>query len=145
MRRVRRIIGARKTTAYYVGVILALGLSFGLAMAAATGGGVVTGLDPQLERALHNDERVVSHGEPGGHEQSALGDLLFGKQAQAHAGGYCGHDSRYVTINGTFHKQVFVEHTNGSGGHRWKGAHFFWSGTGYVRSSPWSYESADCH
>lgn len=148
MRRLRRLIARRKTSAYYFVGICSLGLAFGLSVAIFTGGGILSGTG--LEREAHDASWVVEHGGENaegsdGHDQTLVGDLLFGKRADAHAGGYCGHDARSTYINGVQHRQVFVEHTNGSGGHRWRGAHFLFNGTGYYRSSPWYYETADCH
>ena len=133
----------RKTAAYYLVLFSLMALSFGVGTLAITGEGLLS-FDPELVRDIHNSERFVAHVGTE-HNQTLAGDLLLGKPATAHAGGYCGHGTRWDTINGVLHKQVFLEHTNGSGGHRWKGAHFNWTGTRYTRVSDWHYETANCH
>lgn len=136
------MIYRRKSTAYYVVMLLAFGLAFGFGTLALTGGGLLSA-DPSLEEAVHGSEWIVNHDAQGEHHQTLLGDLLFGKQASAHAGWYCGHDQRWVTIDGVLHKQVFLYHS-GNDVHHYKAAHFIYSGTGYVRTSDWFYNSVAC-
>ena len=66
-------------------------------------------------------------------------------QSWGHAAFYCGHDVKWSTIDGRLHKSVFLRHINNRGGHRWKSAHFMFTGTGYTRVSDWYYFSWDCH
>lgn len=132
----------KKSTTYYVTVLLMIGLSFGFGTLALTGGGLLAA-DPSLAIAMHDSPLVVKHTHSGEHHQSLLGDLLFGRQALAHAGWYCGHTSRYKTIDGVLHKQVFLYHTAGDI-HHIKSAHVVWTGTGYTRISDWYYDKIPC-
>jgi hypothetical protein len=75
-----------------------------------------------------------------------LWTLIVCGVALAHAGpDYCGHSARWITSNGQLHTQVFVEELGG-GDHRYKGAHFNFTGTGYTRVSDWdSARANNCH
>jgi hypothetical protein len=129
----------RKSTTYYVTVLLTLALTFGFGVAAITGGGILSA-DESLAIALHDSPAVVKH---PSHEQTLLGNLLFGRQAIAHAYPYCGTSSIWKTIDGVLHKIVY-RFTYDNGDHAVKSAHYKFTGTGYTRLSSWTYFRVDC-
>lgn len=136
------MIYRKKSTTYYVAVLLTFGLAFGFGTAAITGGGILSA-DPSLEKAAHESDWIIYHDEHGNHHQTLLGNLLFGRALEAHAGWFCGHDERTVWIDGKMHRQVFRYHSDGDV-HHYKGAHYYWTGTGYARLSDWWYEKVQC-
>ena len=141
-RSLARWVGIRVSTFYYCFILCMCGLLFGIGSLLLTGGGFLAA-DPSVEEALHGSEWVVAHSDDGEHHQTVIGNFLFGRQADAHAGWYCGHDERFVTIDGVLHKQVFLSHEGGDV-HRYKAAHFAFTGTGYTRLSDWFYNKVQC-
>jgi hypothetical protein len=156
MRKMKEILGIRKSTSYYAVLFMCAGLVFGIGSLVVTGGPLVPS---SHEAPLHNNPAYVVHESgPDLHEQTPLGDIALGNPALAHvptgppedtvtaqhARWYCGHATASGTYSGVIHKMVFIKHVNGYK-HKWKTAHYRWSGTGYVRSSQWWYSTTRCH
>lgn len=142
LRIIRKMVGIRVGTFYYCFLICLVALCFGVGTLALSGGGLIAA-DHSLEKEVHGSSLVVAHDKNGEHHQTLLGDILFGKDAQAHAGWYCGHDERWITIDGVLHKQVFLYHSAGDV-HHYKSAHYAFTGTGYTRLSDWFYNKIQC-
>lgn len=128
---VMKLIHHKKSTTYYVTLLLMIGLSFGLGTAILTGGSFLSA-DPSLALALHESPLVVTHDAEGEHHQTVLGDFLFGKEARAHKFPYCGGGTIWPVVSGVQHR---VKHLYwyDNGDNHIRTDHYFWGGTGYVR------------
>jgi hypothetical protein len=114
----------------------------------AAGAGIQRGILPtSVEQDLHQNPAFVEHDEQGGHSHTGLGDASLGNEAQAHASRYCGHSTDYQTVDGVLHKRVFLKDWGfrEDHKHRWKGAHYMFTGTGYTRTSDWYYVTGSCY
>lgn len=139
---IRKLLHRKKSTTYYVAVLLMLSLGFGFGTLALTGGGLIAA-DQSLAIALHESPLVVKHTQSAEHQQTLLGDFLFGKAAEAHAYPYCGTSSIWKTIDGVLHK-IKYRFTYDNGDHAVKSAHYKYTGTGYTRITSWYYFRVDC-
>lgn len=139
-RKFRKYARRRRSTAYYVALILSVALACSTGILAISGGGLLPAEDAA---AMHQSELVVEHDDEGGHKLTWLGVLIFGRPAYAHKVPYCGHGSIYPTINGSLHKVQFRWHY-ANGDHRVRSAHYMFTGTGYTRITAWDYYRVDC-
>lgn len=142
LRKLTKFLRRRRSTAYYVGLILTISLAIGIGTLAITGAGLITA-DPELAIALHESPLVVEHNAAGSHDLTPLGMILFGREANAHGYPYCGHDTIWRTIDGVLHKIQFRWHYS-NGDHRVRSAHYKYTGSGYTRISDWYYFRVDC-